>query len=97
MAWGTLPLPVGTSKPEVGYFAMKLTIFRYQILPRVIKNAYLVYNKGFVIKGRGFDPRGAGNEGGYLSQVFKLMRYAVILIGRNGHNELASICKHLLA
>ena len=28
IAWGTFSLPVGTSKPEVGYFAMKPTIFR---------------------------------------------------------------------
>ena len=36
------PLPVGTSKPEVGYFAMKPTIFRYQILPWVIKKWFRV-------------------------------------------------------
>ena len=43
MAWGTFPLPVGTSKPEVGYFAMKPTIFRYQILPWVIKKWFRVH------------------------------------------------------
>ena len=42
MAWGTFTLPVGTSKPEVGYFAMKPTIFRYQILPWVIKKWFRV-------------------------------------------------------
>ena len=42
MTWGTFPLPVGTSKPEVGYFAMKPTIFRYQILPWVIKKWFRV-------------------------------------------------------
>ena len=43
MAWGTSPLPVGTSKPEVGYFAMKPTILRYQILPWAIKKWFRVY------------------------------------------------------
>ena len=43
MAWVTFPLPVGTSKPEVGYFAMKPTIFRYQILPWVIKKWFRVH------------------------------------------------------
>ena len=42
MAWGTFPLPVGNSKPEVGYFVMKPTIFRYQILPWVIKKWFRV-------------------------------------------------------
>ena len=42
IAWGTFRLPVGTSKPEVGYFAMKPTIFRYQILPWVIKKWFRV-------------------------------------------------------
>ena len=43
MTWGTFPLPVGTSKPEVGYFAMKPTILRYQILPWAIKKWFRVY------------------------------------------------------
>ena len=37
IAWGIFPLPVRSSKPEVGYFAMKPTIFLYQIFPWVIK------------------------------------------------------------
>ena len=37
IAWGTFLFPVWTPKPEIGFFAVKPTIFRHQILPWVIK------------------------------------------------------------
>ena len=42
IALGTFPLPVGTLKPEVDYFAIKPTIFWYQILLWVIKKWFRV-------------------------------------------------------
>ena len=40
IAWGYFRLPVPTLKPEVGFFYMKPTIFRHEILRWYIKNEF---------------------------------------------------------
>ena len=38
IAWGHFRFPVPVPKPEVGFFTMKLAIFRYQIVPWDYRN-----------------------------------------------------------
>ena len=89
IAWGTFPLPVGTLKPEVGYFAMKPTIFRYKILPWVMKKWFRVdwvtFQYRWNRKHRKFNP---------FSFIFVILELKIFLsVAQRGHGAKHKLLK----